>query len=230
MGYVSFQTDPLTSYIFNSNHALIAGATGSGKSTLLETFIFNLCRFPVENVAFAVIDLKRISLSRWKKAPNCRRYAVTPEEAEKLINDFVFTMENRYKEMERRNITKWDGNTLFLIIDEAADLLDTVPQCRQNLVKLLRLARATSIHLIYATQDPSKRTIFAAIQQNIDCCVGLRCRDAIASRQIVGVAGCENLPKYGEALIYTPDLMKVYKVNVLLTSEDDINKILMGVN
>lgn len=223
---MTVNADGLSGTILNATHTLISGSTGSGKSTLLETFLYNLSQFNDYNVQFAIIDLKRVSLSRWKRSSKCMAYATTPQDAKKLINDFVYTMELRFEKMEKTDSQKYNGTQLYLIIDEAADLLDTLPQCKKDIVKLMRLGRASNISVIYATQDPSKKTIFAQIQQNCDCLVGLRCRDSIASRQIIGVSGCEKLPRYGKALVYTPQLGEIYKADVILTDDEKINTIL----
>lgn len=221
--------DYLSSCVLNGHHTLIAGATGSGKSTLLDTIIYNMHQFPNSSLKIAIIDLKRVSLIKWRSSTKLISYANEPLKAKELIKDFVYTMQQRFKKLESEGKTQSTETKLYLIIDEAADLLDTVPDAKSDIIRLMRLGRAVNISLIYATQAPDKKTVPAQIQQNCDALIGLRCRDSIASRQIIGQAGCERLPMFGKALVYTPKQGKVLESNVVLTSDEDIKNILSEV-
>lgn len=222
----SYNSYYLPRLITQEPHAIIAGATGSGKSTLIDTILFELCsRAPCQNL-IAIIDLKKISLLTWKNFPHVISYADTAGKAQHLIKQLSATMESRYNEMQAGNERKYNGTHIYLIIDESADLIATCKSALPDIIHIMRLGRASNIHIIYATQAPDKKTIPAGIQQNVSCLVGLRCRDAIASRQIIGCAGCESLPKYGKCLVYTPDLQTVTQFDVKMRSDNEINDLL----
>lgn len=209
-------------YMLHGAHSLIAGATGSGKSTALDTLLYYMCHHAPTNYAFAIIDLKRISLINWKNVPHCLAYAETPTEAKILIKVFCTNLESRFQEMKKTGKRMFDGTKLFLIIDEAADLIATCPDIMSDLIHIMRLGRASNISVIYATQDPSKKTISAQIQQNCENLLALRCRDGIASRQIIGIKGAETLPKYGKALFYCPSIMEVQMATINKIPDDEL--------
>ena len=60
----------------------------------------------------------------------------------------------------------------------------------------------------------------AAYMQNVTAAIALRCRSDIESRQIVGVAGAENLPRYGKGILW--DAEGIRTIDIPLTPEEDI--------
>ena len=113
-------------------------------------------------------------------------------------------MEKRFREMETQERDLSTRPPLYLVIDETADLFDCVKGSREKVKKLLRLSRAACIHLILATQAPSRKNLSADVTLNIPCRVALRCETAIESRQVLGCPGAEMLPQYGYCLVKTP--------------------------
>lgn len=220
---IPYEVDEVSFHIMNDGHALISGATGSGKSTILETFLFRLTHESPTNYRFSIIDLKRTSLTRWKAVPHCDYYAIEPPQAERLIDIYLATMESRLKAMERTQAQKYEGTRYYLIIDESADLLDTCKHLLPKVTRLMRIARATNIFIIYATQSPSRKTIPASIQENVGLQIALRCRDSIASRQIIGEKGAECLPLFGQCIYYSPKNGYTKRVKAVQIPEDEIN-------
>jgi DNA segregation ATPase FtsK/SpoIIIE-like protein len=107
-------------------------------------------------------------------------------------------MERRYKSMQFDRIKKSTDSDVYIIIDEFADLMTT--QKRETMPAIIRIAqlgRAANIHLILATQRPTKDIITGQIKVNIDSRVGLRCPTAQDSRNIINIKGAESLPRYG---------------------------------
>lgn len=171
-------------------HSLIAGTTGSGKSVLLNAVILGLIQMDVECYFF---DLKRVELGEYKKTKVCKKYITEPEDVPKALDSVISEMEHRYSRMKGKESS---AKHIYVIIDELADTL-TQRGVLDRLVKIGRLGRAANIHLLCATQDPSRNTLPAKLAQNFTCTVALRCRSSIESRQIIGVSGAESLPIYG---------------------------------
>jgi DNA segregation ATPase FtsK/SpoIIIE-like protein len=61
-------------------------------------------------------------------------------------------------------------------------------------------ARAAGIHLVLATQQPSRATISGAIQSNLPCRVALLLSSPIESNMILGGPGAERLTGSGDLL------------------------------
>lgn len=207
--------------ILNANHCLIGGCTGSGKSVLLNDILYTLTGYNPENNLCLIIDLKRIDFFQWEKFPHVLKIVTDPGLVIPYLDIVINEMENRYSEMERNKTKDCNDANLYLIIDEFAQLL-TIPGCEQRIIKLGRLARASNIHVILSTQDVSKKTISAQIQQNFVYTIGLKCRDKIASKQIIGKAGCEALPRYGKAIVCNG--MDYNMIDIPYISESEIDQ------
>lgn len=202
----------LNAEILTASHALIGGATGAGKTTLLNNILADIVRLDYQ---FSVIDLKKISLDYWRDAPQLLYYATQPDEATALLNHFKSEIDKRYALLQGDKSIAF--KPYYLIIDEGAELLDTDLGGKANkalLKSILRLGRQCACKVIFATQSVNRKTIPADLALNFEALVALRCRSAIESKQVVGVAGAELLPRYGECLIYTPSLLRVHKAQI----------------
>ena len=198
--------DPL----INSAHTLIAGTTGSGKSVLLNDVLSRLS-YTVDGFC-SFFDLKRVELIDYKYDVGlCSNYISEPEDVLEELDFLIFLMEGRYEDMASRGLKKYDGYHHYIVIDELADMI-TIEGVLERLVKIGRLGRAANIHLLCATQDPSRRTLPAQLMQNFTCTVALRCRSAIESRQIIGVPGAELLPKYGYGYRWDADGIEKFAI------------------
>lgn len=186
------------------HHVLIAGATGSGKSTLVDGIMMAIAS-QGNAIEYGIIDLKQVSLMKWENFPRCFQYAITPDDALDLLKYVRRIMYERLSELREKRLDKWDGGKMYVIIDEAAELFDTVKESKDLVKELTRLARATGIFIIMATQSPNRKTLSADIKLNFTTLVGLRCAEAIESKQIIGKKGCEELPLYGFCYVKYPD-------------------------
>lgn len=197
--------------ILDQAHVLIAGTTGSGKSTLIHKLMWTALSRTPARTQFILADLKAgLELGRYARLPHTIRFARTAEDALSALDYAIEIMDSRCEQMYKSGEVMWNGSDVYVVIDELGFLLQ---QCESEALKRLarisRLGRAARIHLLLATQSPNrgKMGIPAVLQQNMTCCVGLKCKTAIESRQIIGLAGCEGLPRYGTAYVTIgPDL------------------------
>lgn len=194
-------------------HLLIAGATGSGKSVVVNGIIYNLLHSgPAEN-GLILIDPKRVELSAYKKTPHCLRYASEQDTMPDALQYAMQLTEHRYKAMQRTGDKKYPGGSIYVIIDELADLMTTQKNAVQPLLqRLCQIGRAANVHVIACTQCPLRDVIPTAIKVNFDCRVALRTRSAQDSRNILGLTGCELLPRYGQGYYMTPEGLTLYKI------------------
>lgn len=197
-------------------HLLIAGTTGSGKSVLLNSLIYTAMQL---GGTFFFIDLKRVELKRYKRLASNLGMATEPHQVDNVLDHAISIMEQRYKTMKG---VEGDDPHIYIVIDELADLIYSCPKsCLEKVVKIGRLGRAAHVHLICATQDPSKKTLSAHLMQNFTTRIALRCFSPIESRQIIGDKGAENLPQYGYGLVRTS--YGIRKEEIPFTPEFDIN-------
>ena len=194
-------------------HLLIAGATGSGKSVVVNGIIYTFLQRLPHDAQLILIDPKRVELSQWSRVPHCVSYASAPETMLSALNKARQITEDRYRDMQRRVLRTYDGGHVYVIIDELADLMTTQKRAvLPVLQRLCQIGRAARVHVIACTQCPLRDIIPTAVKVNFDARVGLRTRSAQDSRNILGVTGCELLPRYGQGYFMTPEGCVLWKI------------------
>lgn len=203
-------------------HLLIAGATGSGKSVVINGLVYTALHDSPAAVQFILIDPKRVELVDYRPLPHTLQYSSEPGEMVEALEKAMEITESRYKAMQRQRVKKYPGGALYVIIDELADLMTTARRQVQPLIqRLAQIGRAANVHIIAATQCPLATVIPTPIKVNFDSRVALRTRSAQDSRNILGLTGCECLPRYGQGYYMTPDGLTLY--NIPMQPQEDIN-------
>jgi hypothetical protein len=197
-------------------HLLVAGTTGSGKSEWLRTVIAGLIATNApETLRLLLIDPKRSAFLWLNGSPFLLEPLVYPDEqpAMDVFQRLIEIMEERYRifEMTQSDALN-DYNRrakaplprIVCVCDEYADLLLRDRKQRKELEdQISRLgakARAAGIHLILATQQPSREIIKGVLDTNIPARVGLMMTKAIESRMLLGACGAEHLLGKGDLL------------------------------
>lgn len=204
-------------------HLLIAGSTGSGKSVLINSLIYTALYNSPNRCRLILIDPKQVELIDYKHLPHCLRYASEPGDIAAALGWAVELMEQRFKRMQKQHTKESIEADIFIIIDEFADLMTT--QKRQTLPQLQRaaqLGRAAHIHLIAATQRPTKDIINGQIKVNMDSRVALRCPTGQDSRNIINIKCAETLPRYGYGYYLTPETMTPQLIQIPLTAPAEL--------
>lgn len=202
-------------------HLLIAGATGSGKSVVINGLLYTALYDSPAAVQFILIDPKRVELVDFKPLPHTLQYASEPGDMVQALEQAMEITESRYKAMQAQHMKKYQGGAVYIVIDELADLMTTDRRHVQPLIqRLAQIGRAANVHIVTATQCPLASVIPTPIKVNFDSRVALRTRSAQDSRNILGVKGCELLPRYGQGYYMTPDGLTLY--NIPMQAPEDI--------
>lgn len=199
-----------------SYHLLVAGTSGSGKSEWLRTAVAGLIATNTpDQLRLIAIDPKRVAFHDLQGSPYLHRPVVFPGDAEadtlEVLDDLIEEMERRYAMLggcpslaQLIDKTQQPIPRIVCVCDEYADLmLGSTAQRTAIETRISRLsgkARASGIHLILATQQPSRKTITGAIQTNLPGRVGLTMTSAMESRMMFGESGAENLLMKGDLL------------------------------
>jgi DNA segregation ATPase FtsK/SpoIIIE-like protein len=116
------------------------------------------------------------------------------------------------------------------VCDEYADLVSSNKAARKDIeMAISRLgakARAAGIHLIIATQRPSRDIVAGTLKANMSCKVALKTQSAIESRIILEEAGAENLLGHGDLLF--ADIGRPVRLQSPLLSEGERAEIFRG--
>lgn len=201
-------------------HLLVAGATGSGKSVVINGIIATALKDSPAAVQFIFIDPKRVELIDYKQLPHTLQYACEPGDMVQALQLAIDTTESRYKEMQRKHLKQYPGGAVYVVIDELADLMTTNRKAVQPIIqRLAQIGRAANVHIIAATQCPLSAVIPTPIKVNFDSRVGLRTRSKQDSRNILGLPGCEILPRYGQGYYMTPAGLQLYNIPMYSPAE-----------
>ena len=217
----------IASNIHSTAHTLIGGCTGSGKSVLINSFIgYEYQTYPSDRFIF--IDPKRVELIKYRDTRPCFLYASENVDIINALKKAIDVMETAYKEMQAKGLNESDKAHLYVVIDELADLMtqrDVRAVIFPMLQRIAQLGRAAHIHLICATQAPSRKVIPAELTLNFTMRIALRCATAIESKQVLnGFDGAELLPRYGECLINLDG--RLFKGDISLSPADELSKLI----
>lgn len=148
------RTSPTVLDLPESPHFLIAGATGFGKTSMIMSIIHSLLGIAI----VIVIDLKGIDFAYLE---NHCLVAQSNEEAYQVLGALNAEYERRKPILRKYKVRKWSDCPeplpyIVVVVDELAELND---KCFELLDTLVRLARATGISIIAASQRTSTKVI-----------------------------------------------------------------------
>lgn len=214
----------LTKAVLTSEHTLIAGTTGCGKSTLMNGLISDLLKYKSPaDAKLLLIDPKRLELGYLRSLPHTLGYADTTDGAVNLLAWAVDEMNRRYEITQRAGARAWNGSEIFVIIDELHPLVMSKRKGEvwRLLSLLLTQGRASGIHVIAETQCPNRACLPNTVVPLFTTRIGMRCLSSIESRQVVGVRGCEDLPKHGQVIVQYEG--RLHNVAVPMTDYNELD-------
>lgn len=220
-------------------HLLVAGTTGSGKSEWLRTALAGLILANTpETLRLVIIDPKRNAFPWLKESPFLLRPIVHPSDtpASDVLAELIEEMEERYRLLESSGSdtimdhVRKTGQALpriLCVCDEYADLILSDRNERrlieEQIARLGAKARAAGIHLILATQRPSREVIRGAIDANIPARVGLHMSRSVESRMLLGEGGAETLLGRGDLLF--KDIGEPVRLQAALLEEEQRDRL-----
>ncbi len=231
-------------------HLLIAGATGSGKSVCVNTIVLSiLMNARPEEVKLLMIDPKKVELTQYSKLPHMIAPVITePHGAYSALQWLVKEMQVRYeilKQLGVRNISAFNSRKIdakleaslgmpipeqmpfiVAIVDEFADLMMVSSNDLETpIARIAQMARAVGIHLILATQRPSREVITGIIKANIPTRISFKVASRINSQIILDDTGAESLLGNGDLLFLPPGSSQLLRAQGAYLSDDDINQV-----
>jgi DNA segregation ATPase FtsK/SpoIIIE, S-DNA-T family len=202
-------------------HALVAGTAGSGKTEWLRTAIASLIvTNTASTLALVLVDPKMVAFGDLKRSPFLwSRHGLWIQgdgDPANIFDDLVEEMNARYAETSRLgvdNIVELAQKTgkpqrrIVLFCDEYFALISESREQAKRIETAISLlgakGRAAGIHLVLATQQPSRKIITGVLDTNLSVRVGLLTAKAEESRMLLGQAGAERLSGHGDLLFKT---------------------------
>lgn len=242
--------DNVISDLSKMPHCLIAGATGSGKSVCINTVIMSiLMNARPDEIKLVMIDPKKVELTPYTKLPHMIAPVITEAHgAYAALSWLVKEMQTRYdilKQLGVRNITAFNNrhinaeleaslsipipvkmHAIVAIIDEFADLMmASSSDLETPIARIAQMARAVGIHLILATQRPSREVITGLIKANFPTRIAFKVASRINSQIILDDVGAESLLGNGDMLFLPPGTSTLMRAQGAYISDDEINKV-----
>lgn len=234
----------ITSPLNKMPHLLIAGTTGSGKSVLVHSMIMTLImrNYPSQ-MKLILIDPKQVEFIRYQECSHLFCPVISqPEKAVLALKKLVDEMNRRFTVFSKYKAPNIEGYNkirkgqealmeempyLVCVIDEFADLMMTGGKdVANNVQKIGQKARAAGIHMIIATQRPSKDTVPMVIKANVPCRIGLSCSAQVDSRVILDENGAETLLGRGDLLFKDPGKKSLLRAQSPFLSDEEIDSVL----
>jgi DNA segregation ATPase FtsK/SpoIIIE, S-DNA-T family len=232
-------------------HCIIAGATGSGKSVCINTIVMSiLMNATPDEVKLLMVDPKKVELTSYTKLPHLIAPVITEAHgAYAALNWLVKEMELRYellKQLGLRNIHAFNSRqmkpeleaslsipvpekmfAIVAIIDEFADLMmASSSDLETPIARIAQMARAVGIHLILATQRPSREVITGLIKANFPTRIAFKVASRINSQIILDDVGAESLLGNGDLLFLPPGSSQLMRAQGAYISDDEINAVI----
>ncbi|MCY3974321.1 MAG: DNA translocase FtsK 4TM domain-containing protein [Simkaniaceae bacterium] len=232
-------------------HCIIAGATGSGKSVCINSVVMSiLMTARPDEVRLLLIDPKKVELSAYTGLAHMIAPVITEAHgAYAALNWLVKEMQHRYeilKYLKLRNIQSFNGRRIdpereealpfdvprkfpyfVAIIDEFADLMmASSSDLETPIARIAQMARAVGIHLILATQRPSREVITGLIKANFPSRIAFKVASRVNSQIILDENGAEALLGNGDLLFMPPGTANLTRAQGAFVRDEDINRVI----
>lgn len=232
-------------------HCIIAGATGSGKSVCINTIVMSiLFNANPDQIKLLMIDPKKVELTPYSNLPHMIAPVITePHEACGALRWLVKEMENRYEILKLLGVRNIEGfnnrqvNKAFEeslkkeipekmpymvgIVDELADLMMVASSDIETpIARIAQMARAVGIHLILATQRPSREVITGLIKANFPTRISFKVASRVNSQIILDETGAESLLGNGDMLFLPPGSSQLIRAQGAFIRDEDINAVI----
>ncbi|MED0677052.1 DNA translocase FtsK [Aneurinibacillus thermoaerophilus] len=218
---------PLFANLAEMPHLLVAGTTGSGKSVCLNTIIVSLLYGNTsEQLKFVFIDPKQVELAVYEGLPHLLMPIITdPRRASLALKKVIQEMERRYEIFTWVGVRNMDGYNdkmeeqgesekrlpyIVVVIDELADLIQVAGrEIEEHIQRLAQKARAAGVHLIVATQRPSKHVLSTVIKANLPTRIAFAVSSGADSMTILDAPGAEDLLGKGDMIFMRSDAPEI---------------------
>ncbi len=231
-------------------HCLIAGATGSGKSVCINTIVMSiLMNARPDEIKMLMIDPKKVELTQYSNLPHMIAPVISEAHgAYAALQWLVREMNVRYeilKQLGLRNISAFNSRKakrdyeeslsipipehmpmIVAIVDEFADLMMVSSSDLETpIARIAQMARAVGIHLILATQRPSREVITGIIKANFPTRIAIKVSSRINSQIILDETGAESLLGNGDLLFLPPGSSNLVRAQGSYISDEEINTV-----
>ena len=225
-------------------HLLVAGTTGSGKSTFLNDIVMSIVYTKApEDVRFLMIDPKGVELTAYNNIPYMLMPVITESgkalAAMKWVDEEMRRRYNTFSGYGVKTIEAYNAAVpadsrlprIVVVVDEYMEMMFHAPKdLEMYIASLSRLARASGIHLVLATQRPSSDVITSDIKANIPCRASFTVVDWRESKTILDRTGAERLLGNGDMLFSAADSSVPIHAQASYVSYEEVDKVIASIS
>lgn len=219
-------------------HLLIGGNTGAGKTNFIDTIMLSIiCKSSPDDVKVILVDPKRVDSRLYEELPHLLfGLDYYEDDIFGALNWVEGEIARRNELMGQSNIRKIDSYNekaaegeklphIVVIIDEYSQLMMDYRERTESLIdSIARKGRSAGVHLIIATQLPTKRVISDSIKANLTARASLAISPD-ASKIIVENKVKQRLLGNGD-MLYTPGRgREMVHIQTPLVTEEEIKAI-----
>jgi len=204
----------------DSPHILVGGHSGSGKTEWLRAAVASLviANTP-DSLRLAVVDPKKNAFPELAGSPflwNPAALIDSPDSSVlSLLEDLIEEMSRRqglFKKTAADDLTQYRQKTgeslprIVCVVDEFAELLlsggrKQRDEFEQGFIRIAAVGRSSGIHLILATQRPSRQVVSGNLKANLPVKIALRVSTRIDSGVLIDQPGAQHLLGKGDLLL-----------------------------
>lgn len=172
-------------------HTLIVGESGSGKSTLLNLIILSLLKNINIIDKLFLIDFKQgVELYKYSKIEKVK-FIDQMEQLVLMLENITNIMNERLDTLKESGELKYQGNHLFVIIDEVGTIGTYYDKKIKDkifslLINLLQKSRAANIHFFFFAQKIEISVLPSQITSNIQSKVLMKTDNDYNQNQTIG--------------------------------------------
>jgi S-DNA-T family DNA segregation ATPase FtsK/SpoIIIE len=243
--------EDVTADLAKMPHCLVAGATGSGKSVFMNTLILSiLMNARPDEIKLLMVDPKKVELTAYSNLPHMIAPVITePHGAQAALNWLVKEMQLRYEILKqtryrnilsfndrKRNIEKEEELSIEIpekmpyivaIIDEFADLMMAAQtDIETPIARIAQMARAVGIHMVLATQRPSREVITGLIKANFPTRISFKVASKVNSSIVLDELGAERLLGNGDMLFLPPGSSHTIRAQGAYLRDEEIHQVI----
>jgi hypothetical protein len=201
-------------------HLLVGGTTGSGKSEWLRSAVASLVLTnDPDFLRLVLVDPKKNAFSELAGSPFLWRPDSLVDSPDGFgcswIEEMTEEMSRRYeifKQAGADDLARYRQKTgavlprVVCVVDEFADLLlaggrRQRDDLERGFVRIAQIGRAAGIHLILATQRPSRQVVSGVLKANLPGKIALKVANRIDSGVLLDRGGAQNLLGKGDLLL-----------------------------
>lgn len=179
------------------SHCITVGESGSGKSTLINLQMISL----IKNInlidQLLLIDFKGVELYRYSQLAKVE-FIDQMEQLTQLLENLTNIMNERYEKLKQSNELKYQGDYIFVVIEEVGTI-GTYPDKKVKdkvfslLTNLLQKARAANIYFLIFAQKIEISVLPSSITTNIQSKILMKTDNDYNQQQTIGTK--ENIAK-----------------------------------